>query len=328
MKQFFIYLRSKTVPILLFFLFTAIFAAEFALCSLPLGAVLYPAALCFLIGAAYVIIDFSREKKKHAALLRSAENASLLSHLPDPSTLSEDGYDTLVRALGDELTREKTESSATYSDTVDYFTVWAHQVKTPISSMRLALDGEDSDLSRRLKSDLFRIGQYADMVLAHLRLGSPSTDYVFTRCTLDSVIVPSVKKFSSEFISRRLSLTYEPIETAVLTDEKWLAFIIEQLLSNSLKYTREGGITIKMKDSRTLSLIDTGIGISSEDLPRITEKGYTGTNGRTHREASGLGLYLCRRIAENLSLDLKISSAVGHGTEVDIVFPEDKTAVE
>ena len=156
------------------------------------------------------------------------------------------------------------------------------------------------------------------MALAYLRLDSESSDYVIREFELDPLIRRSVKKFAGDFITKRLSLELTPTETRVISDEKWLAFVIEQILSNSLKYTREGSVRIYMAEPRTLCIRDTGIGIAPEDLPRVFEKGYTGRNGRDDMRASGLGLYLCRRVCSNLGHGISAVSAPDEGTEIRI----------
>ena len=181
--------------------------------------------------------------------------------------------------------------------------------------MRLTLQKEDVPEARRLASELSRIEQYVEMVLVFVRLGSDYSDYVFARQDIDEIIRSSVKKFASEFIDRRIRLEYDSVDIQAVTDEKWFAFVVEQLLSNALKYTREGSIKI-YSEGKVLCIKDTGIGIASEDLPRVFDKGYTGCNGRTDRRASGLGLYLCRRICQNLGIDISISSTIGEGTTV------------
>ena len=210
----------------------------------------------------------------------------------------------------------------------DYYTVWAHQIKTPIASMRLTLQNEDSALSRKLTSDLFRIEQYVEMVLTFLRLDAESTDYVFKEYDLDSIVKSAVRKFSSEFIDRKLRLIYEPLNAFVITDEKWLSFVIEQILSNALKYTPSGSITISLVGEKTLRIQDTGIGIDPSDLPRIFENGYTGFNGRTDRKASGIGLYLCRRVCNNLGHTITASSIADVGTAIDIDLTQTKVEME
>ena len=200
---------------------------------------------------------------------------------------------------------------------VDYYTAWVHQIKTPIAAMRLTLQLDDTPNGRKLMSQLLRIEQYVDMVLMYLRLDEGTSDYVICACDVDDVIRQSLRKFAGEFIDRRLTLHYQPVGLTAVTDEKWLGFVVEQVLSNALKYTPEGGsITIDAEQPATLCIRDTGIGIAPEDLPRIFDRGYTGHNGRTHRQASGIGLYLCRRICRDLGHTITAASAVGEGTVI------------
>lgn len=167
-------------------------------------------------------------------------------------------------------------------------------------------------------AELGRIERYVEMALVYLRLDSESSDYVIREFELDPFIRRSVKKFAGEFISKRLSLELEPSGVSVVSDEKWLAFVVEQVLSNSLKYTREGSVRIYLAEPKTLCIRDTGIGIAPEDLPRIFDKGYTGLNGRADLRASGLGLYLCRRVCRKLGHGISAVSDPGKGTEIRI----------
>ena len=323
MKDLLAYLKSKRALLCFLLLAAAVFAAAFALYRLPVEAALYPAAIAAFIGLAFLTADYLMTRAKCRELERMADmTAEMLADLPEGGTLPEDAWAQLAASIRDELIREKAAARSDYQDMVDYYTVWAHQIKTPIAAMKLTLQNEDTELARQLRSDLFRTQQYVDMVLAFLRLGSDSTDYVLRCVSLDEIIRPSVRKFAPEFIGRRLSLRYEPIGAMLVTDEKWLAFVLEQLLSNALKYTREGSITIRMADDRTLCIADTGIGIAPEDLPRVFEKGYTGYNGRADKNASGLGLYLCRRVCERLNMGIRIASQLGEGTQVFLTLPE------
>lgn len=173
-------------------------------------------------------------------------------------------------------------------------------------------------LGRELSEELGRIEQYVEMVLCYLRLDSDTTDYIIREYDLDGIVKQAVKKFASGFIGRKISLNYQPLCCTVLTDEKWLLFVIERVLSNALKYTRHGSVTINLEEPRTLCVTDTGIGIAPEDLPRIFEKGYTGYNGRADKKASGIGLYLCRRICKNLGHKITAAPAKGGGTTIRI----------
>lgn len=319
MKLFAAYMRQRTKAIAAWALFCAVFAATFALYQLPLDAVLYPALLCTLFGGLFCVADYARVRRRHAQLQALQAQAAALAEqaalLPPADTVTEAGYHALVAELQKQLTAQQTAAAVRYRDMVDYYTVWAHQIKTPIAAMRLNLQNEDTPFSRRLAADLFRIEQYVEMVLAFLRLDSPESDYVFAPHALDDILAEGAKKFAGSFIQKRIRLQYEPTGLTLITDEKWLGFVVEQLLSNALKYTPEGGcITIGLQGPKTLAITDTGIGIAPNDLPRIFEKGYTGYNGRQEGHASGLGLYLCRRVCQNLGLGITAQSAPGQGT--------------
>ena len=328
MKELMAYLRSKKRLLLAALVICALLAGSFVLYRLPPEAVLYPVALCVFLGLAFLIADHLRCRSRCRALERlKGQRAAALEELPAAETPCEQAWRELALGLQREVITDKTEAETRYRDMVDYYTVWAHQIKTPIASMKLTLQNEDSALARRLNSDLFRTEQYVEMVMAFLRLEPGSTDYVFREHTLDALIRPSLRKFSSEFISRKLTLDYQPSALRLVTDEKWFAFVLEQLLSNALKYTRKGHIRIDTAGSE-LRISDTGIGIAAEDLPRIFEKGYTGLNGRTDRSASGLGLYLCHRICGNLGIPIRIESEAGTGTTVFLNVAQRRVGAE
>ena len=223
--------------------------------------------------------------------------------------------------LYDEMRRAETDAAAKYTDLSNYFTIWAHQIKTPISAMSLILQSEDSTLSRQLSGRLSEIERYVGMVMAYMRLGSESTDYVLRSCQLGDIVSQAIRKFAGEFIYRQLKLNLAPIDRMVLTDE------IEQVLSNSLKYTPSGSISIYV-DGDELCVEDTGIGISPEDLPRIFEKGSTGCNGRTDKRASGIGLYLCRLICTRLGHTIRAESQPDKGTRIYIGLDRTRLGIE
>lgn len=302
--------------IITFFIFCLIFLCAFALYRLPLGAVLYPALVCLCVGAVAAAIDISKAKRKHK-ILCELENmrAELMEGLPARVAQDDEDYQNIIENLRKEIRANEEAFNGRFSDMADYYTVWAHQIKTPIASMRLTLQGEDSPLSRTISDDLFKIEQYVEMVLCYLRLDSDSTDYVITKYDTDKILKQAFRRFSGQFISKKLTLKYDETNFTALTDEKWLLFVIEQILSNAVKYTPAGGeICVFMKTPGILCIKDSGIGIAPEDLPRIFERGYTGLNGRTDKKASGLGLYLCRRICENLNH--RIWAQSGRGTEI------------
>lgn len=319
MKIFGAYIKQKSKILLIILLFCIIFAIVFYLYKLPVEAVIYPSLLCILFGTILIVLDFAKIKRRHKILEKLGNMPSaMIDELPSVSNINDYGYQRIIRSLQKEISQLESDSNNRFNDMVDYYTVWAHQIKTPIASMRLTLQNEDTPLSRKLLSDLFRIEQYVEMIMAFLRLDSTSSDYVFKEHNIDTIIRQAVKKYANEFIDRKISLVYNPIDYTVVTDDKWLSFVIEQILSNALKYTQKGSIKIYMNENMMLCIEDTGIGIAPEDLPRIFEKGYTGYNGRNDKKASGLGLYLCKRICKNLDTGITVLSEIDKGTIVRI----------
>ena len=322
------YLKERWKRLLMLLLFACIFAFSFWVYRLPVRAVIYPCALCLLFGAVFAAYDITKAYRRHKFFKElHRRNTELISALPEPEGIVDSDYQQLISVLKEKIAEITAQTDSRIRDTVDYYTVWAHQIKTPIAAMRLTLQKEDVPEARRLASELSRIEQYVEMVLVFVRLGSDYSDYVFARQDIDEIIRSSVKKFASEFIDRRIRLEYDSVDIQAVTDEKWFAFVVEQLLSNALKYTREGSIKI-YSEGKVLCIKDTGIGIAPEDLPRVFDKGYTGCNGRTDRRASGLGLYLCRRICQNLGIDISISSTVGEGTTVRLDLGQYKLGKE
>lgn len=329
MKLFVRYIKQRWRGIVTGVAFCFIFAISFCLYHLPVKAVLYPVLLCTLLGLVLVLLDVRRIKQKQEMLenIRSITDI-ILDELPTAEGIEDEAYQKIICSIREEYNEYRTDTNRRYGEMIDYYTVWAHQIKTPIAAMRLHLQNEDTALSRQLSHDLFRIEQYVEMVLTFLRLDSDSSDYVIKEYDLDAVVKQAVKKFAGEFIDRKLRLVYEPLATTVVTDEKWLSFVIEQVLSNALKYTPSGSITITLEPEKKLCIRDTGIGIAPEDMPRIFENGFTGYNGRAHKKASGIGLYLCKRICTNLGHSITAESEVGKGTVITVDLARVKLGIE
>lgn len=321
MKLILSYIKTHLKSILLFLMFTVLFVIIFSLYTLPLEAVFYAALLCICFGLIFTVFDFLQFYKRHKLFFEIKNRISVsLTEMPVPKNLIERDYMTLIETLFQDKIQLVSEADHAKSEMTDYYTLWAHQIKTPIAAMRLLLQPEQSKQSTDLSIELFKIEQYVEMVLQYLRLDSASSDFVIKKYDLDTIVKQAVRKYSKLFILKKISLDYSELNCNVLTDEKWLSFIVEQILSNALKYTNKGKITIYMDNdnAKTLIVQDTGIGIDAEDIPRVFEKGFTGYNGRTDKKSTGIGLYLCKRVLTKLSHTIMIESDVGHGTKVKI----------
>lgn len=329
MKLLISYLRTKGRGLLFLVLCLGMCALVFGLYHLPLAAVGYAAALCAALALVWLVVDLGAYRRRHRCLSAlQTEITVTLEHLPRPRNDLEADYQALLRALDAQRREQEGKLGTQYRDMMEYYTIWAHQIKTPIAAMRLLLQEEDSPQSRALGEELQRIEQYVQMVLGYLRLDSESTDFVLRRCDLDAIVRQAVRKYAGSFIRKKITLDYQGVHIQVLTDEKWLLFVMEQVLSNALKYTRAGKVTISLEGEATLVIADTGIGIAPEDLPRVFERGFTGCNGRVDQRSSGIGLYLCRRIMKQLGHGIRIRSAPGQGTRVYLDLEQHPLEVE
>ena len=313
----FSYLKRHYKIIILLALFVIVFAAVFSLYDLELEAIVYAGVLCLFLGLIAFGFGYRKYLLKHQYLKELLETFDVgVEGMPEPDGRIEEDYQKLVRHLYDMNLQTISRTDGARRDTEEYYTLWAHQIKTPIAAMRLLLNDE-SEENRLLLAELFIIEQYVDMVLQYVRLGSESSDLLLRSCDLDDVIRGSLRKYARLFSMKKLDFSFEETGMRVVTDEKWLAFVIEQLFSNSLKYTSGGKISIYAR-GESLCIEDTGIGIRPEDLPRVCEKGYTGACGRADKRSTGIGLFLCKSILTKLGHSLSISSKVGVGTTVTI----------
>lgn len=289
----------------------------FWLYGLPGEAIAYLLCLCCIGTSFWAVLSFVRFWRKHK-ILRKMEEAIFVTaeDLPETTTLIEEDYQHLIQRLVRENRQRQAAADSMLEDLTSYYTLWVHQIKTPIAAMDLLLQA-GPDRATEMEIELQKIAQYVDMVLQYLRLDSTDKDLVLQRCQLDAVVRQTVRKYAKLFILKKIQLVFQETKWEVLSDEKWLCFLLEQLLSNALKYTPEGGkISIFLEGETNPVIADTGIGIAPEDLPRVFEKGFTGNNGRMDKKATGIGLYLCRRVTNLLGHTISIASEPGVGTQV------------
>lgn len=324
------YLKSRALGAAVLALFTTVFALVFYLCGLPLNAVAYAGLICCTLGAALLAVDFARfcqRARLLAQLLSCPENAA--DALPEPRGEVERDYQALMRAVragqlaGDAQRREKAAAMS------DYYTLWAHQIKTPIAAMDLMLQSPDSLDAQALAAELLKIEQYVDMALGFMRLEGEGSDFVIARYALEPIVKGAVRKYARLFILKNIHLELGPLTGTALTDAKWLGFALGQVIANAVKYTPAGGrVRIFVQAGPVLVVEDSGIGIRAEDLPRVFERGYTGLTGRTDANSTGIGLYLTRRILTALGHKITLTSRAGQGAQVHMDLRERALQVE
>lgn len=308
--------------------------------------VVYAAVLDAILLLITVLVGFFRYRSKVKALSNALKRpVEEQAQLPEATDDVEILYHRLLE--NQSIARSESESSAAVrqSQMRDYYSMWVHQIKTPISAMKLLLEAEREELGQLMcdeepqatltelsdnldsfEDELFRIEEYVSMALQYQRVSSTENDFVLEKVSVDGVIRDTIKKYAKIMIRRHIGINYSGTGQEVYTDVKWLAFMLEQILSNAIKYTPQGFVTIETaeeKDRFFITIKDTGIGIKAEDLPRVFEKGYTGYNGHADKKATGIGLYLCRQMADKLGHTIRMESEIGKGTKVWIGFDLD-----
>ena len=316
------YIKKNLKIYLLLIIFIFIFVLIFYLYNLPFEALFYSGSLCLVVAVIASIIDYNNYRKSYINLKYLETNIlSSMEDLPKSLDIRVEYYQKIIERLHNEVERLKIEDNKKMENLADYYSMWIHQIKTPIAAMNFLLDNEETDV-KVFKQELFKIERYVEMVLTYIRLGSETSDYVITSIDLDEVVRENLKKYATLFINKKIKLNYVSHETYVISDKKWFGFAFEQLLSNAIKYTKSGGeISINISESE-LIIEDNGIGIYEEDLPRIFEQSFTGLNGRYEKKSSGLGLYLCKKTLDKLQHKIEITSEVNKGTKVIVSFPK------
>ena len=316
------YIKKNLKIYLLLIVFIFIFVLIFYLYNLPFEALFYSGLLCFVAALITSIIDYNNFRKSYIDLRYLESNIlNNKEDLPKSLDIRVEYYQKIIERLHNEVEKLKINDNKKMEDLADYYSMWIHQIKTPIAAINFLLDNEEIDV-KAFRQELFKIERYVEMVLTYIRLGSETSDYVITSIDLDEVVRENIKKYATLFINKKIKLNYVSHETYVISDKKWLGFAFEQLLSNAIKYTKSGGeISINISESK-LVIEDNGIGIYEEDLPRIFEQSFTGLNGRYEKKSSGLGLYLCKKTLDKLQHKIEITSEVNKGTKVIVSFPK------
>lgn len=319
------YLKKTYAVYLLYFLFVCCTFIVLMICQMLSDLIVYMLCLYLFIILIYFFKDYRKYKNHHRNIEYLKENLDFLDDFPQDIYLEEKTYQEIIQQLHKKAFQLSKDNQQKYNEMIDYYTKWVHQIKTPIAGLKLIIQNDYPD--EKMLVELLKIEQYVNMALQYVRLDHIHHDLSFQKVSLDDLVSQEIKKQSLFFFQKNLKVDYQIQDQQILTDEKWSSFVIEQVLSNALKYTKEGSITF-YNDHEKLYIKDSGIGIKESDLPRVFERGFTGFQGRNDKKASGLGLYLCKNIFDQLGHLISIESKVGQGTTVCLDFSKKEIFIE
>jgi signal transduction histidine kinase len=311
------------------------FFLVYTLYGYPWGVAGYAALLAVTLGAAFAVWDFAMFAVRHFKLMQMTGRFPV-EELPEPRNLIERDYNALIASLEAERLELTRDNENHRRDAEEYYTLWVHQIKTPIAAMNLLLQSRQSgiapDARGELAHQLFRIEKYVEMVLQYQRLSSVTNDLAPEEYELPALVNKAAKNCAALFIHKGLALNANGVRGSVITDGKWFCFVLAQIFSNAVKYTDSGTIKVYSDGYRTASPVlcieDTGIGIPASDLPSVFERGFTGGAGCTERSSTGIGLYLCKQILTRLGFGIEIESEAGKWTRVKLLLAQQKPELD
>lgn len=284
----------------------------------------------FLVATSYIHIRFFFRKRYFAELLLQLEQLDkkyLISEVIERPVLTEDRiYYKLLKASGKSMMEQVSQSKREHKEYKEYIEQWIHDVKTPISAMKLLCENNKSDTTRKLMAELEKVSHYTDQALYYARSENVEKDYLIKEVFLSEMIHAAIAENKQLLLQNHVSVVVMDCDYTVYTDEKWISFILNQLVANAVKYSvKQPKITFEADSKQgqiVLIIRDNGVGISESDLPRIFEKGFTGENGRTRKSSTGIGLFLCKRLCEKLGIGIAVKSKPRQGTRVELYFPK------
>lgn len=324
------YLKDRTLFLLINFILFTIIGSIMLLIDISTNIIIVIFLIWFVPLLSYILVEFIKHKNFYDKINNIIDNLDkkyLLSEIIKEPEFIEG---KLVYDLLKQSNKDMHEHIKVYKDMGseyrEYIEIWVHEVKTPLAAAMLIIENNQNEVTKNIDYEIKKIEEYIEQVLYYARSNNVSKDYIIKAVSLTTLVRSVVKRNSRSFISKKISIDIEDIEGTVYGDSKWLEFILNQIIGNSIKYIREHGgkvkvYTIKNKNNIVLTVEDNGIGIIDSDINRVFEKGFTGENGRMFGKSTGIGLYLCKKLSEQLGLGLNLISENGEGTKVSIIFP-------
>ncbi|WP_341321529.1 sensor histidine kinase [Solibacillus sp. FSL H8-0523] len=324
------YLKDRTLFLLTNFILFIITCGIMLITNMTGNIILLIFCIWFFPVLTYIMLEFFKQKifyNELISIMDSLDQKYLLSEImKEPENIA----GKLLYDILQQTNKDMHEHVKSYRDREneyrEYIETWVHEIKTPIASTRLIIENNPNAITRNIQDEMTKIEAYIEQVLYYSRSNHVSKDYLIKEVSLADLVRRVIKRNSRDFISKGITVDMEAVKGIAYSDAKWLEFIVNQLIGNVIKYTRErdGKVTIhtiRNENNIVLTIEDNGIGIIDKDINRVFEKGFTGENGRKFGGSTGIGLYLCKKLAEQLGLGLTLTSKVGEGTKVRIIFP-------
>lgn len=324
------YLKDRTLFLLINFMLFTIICGIMLLIEISANIIILIFCIWFLPIFSFIIAEYIKQKKFYVEvtnIMNDLDKKYLLAEIiKEPEFIEGKLLYNLLKVGNKDMHEHVKKYRDMESEYREYIETWVHEIKTPIASARLIIENNQNEATKNINYEIRKVEEYIEQVLYYSRSNNVSKDYIIKKVSLSTLVRNVVKRNSRYFISKKISIDMEAVEGTIYGDAKWLEFILNQVIGNSIKYIREkeGKVrvyTVKNENNIVLTVEDNGIGIIDKDINRVFEKGFTGENGRKFGKSTGIGLYLCKKLSDQLGLGISLTSKIGEGTKVNIIFP-------
>lgn len=280
-----------------------------------------------------IIIEYFKRKKFYDNLLKMLEELDekylITEIIKTPNFLEGQIFKNSLEQIDKSMLENVNKYKYMTEDYKEYIELWIHEIKIPISASKMVIENNKNAITKSIDEELDKVENYIEQALFYARSNTVEKDYYIRKVFLKEIINESIKKNKSSLIQEKISIDIHDLDIEVNTDNKWIVFILNQIIQNSIKYRKKENSVIEIyanqgKENVILYIKDNGIGIKQGEITRVFEKGFTGTNGRlSNKKSTGIGLYLCKKLCNKLGIGIELNSVQNEGTEVKLVFPKD-----
>ena len=280
-----------------------------------------------------IIIEYFKRKKFYDKLLKILEELDekylITEIIKTPNFLEGQILKNSLEQIDKSMLENVNKYKYMTEDYKEYIELWIHEIKIPIATSKMVIENNKNAITKSIDEELDKVENYIEQALFYARSNTVEKDYYIRKVVLKEIVNESIKKNKSSLIQEKISIDIHDLEIEVNTDNKWIVFILNQIIQNSIKYRKKENSVIEIyanqgKENVILYIKDNGIGIKQGEITRVFEKGFTGTNGRlSNKKSTGIGLYLCKKLCNKLGIGIELNSVQNEGTEVKLVFPKD-----
>ena len=279
-----------------------------------------------------IIIEYFKRKKFYDNLLKMLEELDekylITEIIKTPNFLEGQIFKNSLEQIDKSMLENVNKYKYMTEDYKEYIELWIHEIKIPIATSKMVIENNKNAITKSINEELDKVENYIEQALFYARSNTVEKDYYIRKVVLKEIVNESIKKNKSSLIQEKISIDIHDLEIEVNTDNKWIVFILNQIIQNSIKYRKKENSVIEIyanqgKENVILYIKDNGIGIKQGEIKRVFEKGFTGTNGRlSNKKSTGIGLYLCKKLCNKLGIGIELNSVQNEGTEVKLVFPQ------